>query len=198
MTIAQNPLYNWLEGDCLRVAPKLLGWKLISNLGSYKTGGRIVEVEAYYYGAGDPASHAYRGLTPRTAPMFERGGAIYVYLSHGLHCCMNIVVGPAGEAQAVLIRALEPTVGLETMAARRRVSDPRLLTRGPGRLAQALGIGLQHSGSRLGTQLQLKPPPQLIAPAAIIAGPRVGIKRAAERPWRFYLAESPFVSSPRA
>ena len=111
-----------------------------------------------YHGATDPASHAYRGRTARTAPMFERGGAIYVYFSYGVHTCVNIVTGPAGEAGAVLIRALEPTAGLDTMAGRRGTTDPLRLTSGPGKLTQALGIGLDLSGTRLGQTLSLRPP----------------------------------------
>jgi DNA-3-methyladenine glycosylase len=188
--------YHWLAQDALIVAPRLLGWELISRVGETETGGRIVEVEAYH-GTQDPASHAYRGLTPRTAPMFAEGGGVYVYLSYGIHTCMNITTGPAGEASAVLVRALEPTQGLETMTRRRHTTDPRLLTRGPGRLAQALGIGLTHSGVRLGSDIVLRPPQTVIAPRQIVAGPRIGIKQAKDHLWRFYISGNPFVSGPR-
>jgi DNA-3-methyladenine glycosylase len=188
-----EPDYAWLESNSLEVAPKLLGWELVSHAGGAETAGRIVEVEAYH-GATDPASHAYRGLTPRTTPMFERGGAIYVYLSYGVHCCINIVTGPAGEASAVLIRALEPTVGLEVMSQRRGNNDPRKLSSGPGKLTQALGITLALSGSRLGQSLSLRPPTAPIELQQIATGPRVGVSQAVGRPWRFWLRDSPFIS----
>ena len=158
-----EPDYDWLEQDSLTVAPLLLGWELVSRAGGVETAGRIVEVEAYH-GTDDPASHAYRGLTNRTAPMFERGGAIYVYLSYGINYCVNIVTGPAGEASAVLIRALEPNTGLEIMARRRHTSDPLRLASGPGKLTHALGIGLGLSGSRLGETLALRPPNERYLP----------------------------------
>jgi DNA-3-methyladenine glycosylase len=178
--------YAWLQQDALVVAPQLIGWELVSFTGGLTTGGRIIETEAYH-GAEDPASHAYRGLTPRTTPMFEVGGTIYVYLSYGIHTCLNLVTGPAGQAQAVLIRALEPTLGLEIMAGRRHTNDPRRLTRGPGSLGQALGISLNLSGSHLGESLVLRPPQHSILPEQIATGPRIGIKQAADRPWRFYV-----------
>lgn len=192
-------MYTWLEQDVLTVAPQLLGWELISHVDDTTTAGRIVEVEAYH-GVVDPASHAYRGRTPRTAPMFEAGGGVYVYLSYGLHTCLNLVTGPAGEAQAVLIRALEPTRGPDIMAGRRRLplplrpADHRRLARGPGSLGQALGITRALSGRRLGGVLELAPPTTTIDPAALVAGPRIGITHAVDKPWRFYLAGSPFVS----
>jgi DNA-3-methyladenine glycosylase len=179
--------YNWLQADALEVAPRLLGWELVSKAGGAETAGRIVEVEAYR-GEADPASHAYRGRTPRTAPMFEDGGAVYVYLSYGIHTCVNIVTGPRGVASAVLIRALDPTIGLNVMAARRGASEPLKLTSGPGKLTRALGITLALSGSRLGGTLSLRPPAVPIPNAAIVAGPRIGISRAADRPWRFRVA----------
>lgn len=182
-----------LAADALTVAPQLLGWELISHAGGGETGGRIVEVEAYH-GAQDPASHAYRGRTPRTAPMFEVGGTIYIYRSYGIHFCLNLVTGPAGEAQAVLIRALEPTRGLDLMAARRRTTDPHRLTRGPGSLGQALGITLALSGAQLGNTLELRPPATPLALGQITAGPRIGISQAKDHPWRFYLTGSLFVS----
>jgi DNA-3-methyladenine glycosylase len=188
-----DPNYDWLEQDSLIVAPNLLGWELVSHTGGAETAGRIVEVEAYH-GTTDPASHAWRGLTTRTEPMFERGGAVYVYLSYGVHACINIVTGRAGEASAVLIRALEPTVGLELMARRRGTSDPLGLASGPGKLTQALGITLDLSGSRLGQSLSLLPPESPVTPAQIATGPRIGIRRAADRPWRFYLRDNSFVS----
>lgn len=129
--------------------------------------------------------------------MFAAGGAVYLYRSYGIHTCMNIVTGPAGEAQAVLIRALEPTIGLELMARRRRTASPRLLASGPGRVGQALGLTVAMSGQKLNTgTLELRPPSSPIDPAEIVATTRIGIKVATENPWRFYLASNLHVSRP--
>lgn len=185
-----------LRNDALTVAPQLLGATLLSRVGSQATGGIIVEVEVYQDHK-DPASHAFRGPTSRTKPMFEAGGTIYVYLSYGIHTCMNIVTGPAGEGQAILIRALEPTIGIDTMSRRRLTSGPANLTSGPGKLTQALGITLGLSGSQLGPVISLTPPTTPPAPEQIIRGSRIGIRQARELPWRFYLARNPFVSGKR-
>ncbi|HSX02642.1 MAG TPA: DNA-3-methyladenine glycosylase [Candidatus Saccharimonadia bacterium] len=184
-----------LQLDSLTAAPRLLGWELLRReVDGSLTGGRIVEVEAYH-GAEDPASHAYRGRSARNAPMYEASGVIYTYLSYGLHTCLNIVTGPSGQAQAVLIRALEPTRGLTTMAARRSTANPRLLASGPGRVGQALGLTVSMSGQRLEEVIELRPPPAAPSPADIWSGPRIGITRAADRPWRFWLANNDFVSA---
>lgn len=188
--------YSWLTADALVVAPQLLGWELVSHVDGRVTAGRIVEVEAYH-GLQDPASHAHRGRTPRTAPMFELGGTVYVYQSYGIHTCLNLVTGPKGEASAVLIRALEPTRGLEGMASRRQTTNPRRLASGPGNVGQALGISLKLSGTHLGGALDLRPPAAPITPDQIATSPRIGIKRAIEHPWRFYLAGNHFVSGPK-
>ena len=190
---ASHSQYDWLQQDALLVAPKLLGWELVSYADGHETGGRIVEVEAYH-GTEDPASHAFRGLSLRVAPMFLAGGAVYTYRSYGIHTCVNIVTGPAGVAQAILIRALEPTIGLDIMASRRSLTNPRLLTSGPGRLGQALGITLADSGTQLGSVFALRPSTTQIEPKNIIAGPRIGITRAKDHPWRFMLTGSQFVS----
>jgi DNA-3-methyladenine glycosylase len=191
-----DQLIRFLQNDCLTVAPELIGCELVSYINGQPAGGRIMEVEAYH-GERDPASHAFRGRTTRTEPMFQAGGVIYVYLSYGLHHCVNLVTGPAGEGQAVLIRALEPTIGLEVMTARRGATKPELLTTGPGRVGQALGLRLQHSGSRLGEVLELRPQPAKLPAPVIARGPRIGISRAKDHPWRFWLAGSRFVSHPR-
>lgn len=188
---------TWLTQDALTVAPRLLGCQLISRTPAGETGGRIVEVEAYH-GVQDPASHAYRGRTARNAPMFEAAGAIYVYFTYGMHTCVNLVTGPAGEAQAVLIRALEPTRGLELMRTRRAGRELTQLTNGPAKLTQALGLTLTQSGSHLGDQLILHPPADPVDPALIRTGPRIGIKQATDLPWRFWLASNPFVSRTRS
>lgn len=191
-----SPQNDWLRADALEVAPRLLGWELVTMFDGAETAGRIVEVEAYH-GARDPASHAYRGHTPRNSPMFAGGGYIYAYRSYGIHTCMNIVTGPGGEAQAVLIRAVEPTAGLNIMAARRGVAHPDLLAKGPGRLTQALSITLADNGTALGGHISLRPPETPISPDAILATLRVGISAAQDYPWRFIIKENRFVSGPR-
>ena len=154
-------------------------------------GGVIVETEAY--DIDDPASHAFRGPTPRNAPMFGPPGRAYVYRSYGLHWCLNIVCGsrPGG---AVLLRALEPTAGLETMSERRGVEDVRRLCAGPGSLCRALGVDIRHN------DLPVDAPPFQLVPApsapSIVVGPRIGITKAADTPWRFGLAGSRFLSRP--
>ena len=129
--------------------------------------------------------------------MFEIGGTIYVYFTYGMYNCVNIVTGPPGSGQAVLIRALEPTVGLEVMAERRQITDPKLLTTGPGRLTIALGITRALSGSKLGQTLALRPPIKPVVKTKIATGPRVGISRAQELPWRFYIIGSRYLSRPK-
>jgi DNA-3-methyladenine glycosylase len=155
-------------------------------------GGRIVETEAY--ARDDPASHSHAGPTRRNAAMFGRPGDVYVYRSYGLHWCLNLVAGADGEGSAVLIRALEPTHGVERMRARRGLDDLRLLCAGPGRLAQALGIDGSHDGRRID-----RPPFELRARSGavpIATGPRIGITKAVDHPWRYGLARSPYLSRP--
>ena len=135
----------------MTVARALLGRVLVSEVDGERVSGRIVEVEAYR-GAHDPASHAFRGPTPRNRPMFGLPGRTYVYFTYGMHHCLNLVCEPMGSPAAVLIRALEPLTGLDTMRARRRLKplDPiERLTRGPGCVAQALGVDRRHSGLEL-------------------------------------------------
>jgi DNA-3-methyladenine glycosylase len=170
------------------VAPELIGATLLVD----GVGGTIVEVEAY--DQEDPASHGYAGRTARTASMFGPPGHAYVYRSYGVHWCLNLVCARDGIAQAVLVRALEPTDGLERMCERRGLDEPRLLCSGPGRLCQALGVTREHDGLALD-----EPPFELRARAQepdVRAGPRVGITRAADYPWRYVLAGSRFVSRP--
>jgi DNA-3-methyladenine glycosylase len=170
------------------VAPDLIGVTLLVD----GVGGPIVEVEAYDHE--DPAAHGYGGRTERNASMFGPPGHAYVYRSYGVHWCLNFVCEQEGSASAVLIRALEPRHGLDVMRARRGLDDPRLLCAGPGRLCQALGVTREHDG------LPLDRPPFQLVPReegpAIVVGPRVGITRAADRPWRYGLAGSPFLSRP--
>jgi DNA-3-methyladenine glycosylase len=171
-----------------KVAPDLIGVTLLFG----GVGGRIVEVEAYHHT--DPAAHSFNGRTERNAVMFGPPGFAYVYRSYGIHWCLNFVCEPEGSASAVLIRALEPTQGLATMRRRRGVQDERLLCSGPGRLCEALGVTGTHSG------LALDQPPFQIearaARAAIAIGPRIGITKAIDLPWRFGLKDSRYVSKP--
>jgi DNA-3-methyladenine glycosylase len=170
------------------VAPDLIGATLLFN----GVGGRLVEVEAYHHT--DPAAHSFRGPTARNAVMFGPPGYAYVYRSYGIHWCLNFVCEPAGSASAVLIRALEPTAGLPLMRRRRRLSEARLLCAGPGRVCEALGITAAHNGLSLDEL-----PFALFACASeveVIAGPRIGITKAAEKPWRYGLKGSAFLSKP--
>lgn len=170
------------------VAPDLLGTTLLVD----GVGGVLVEVEAYDHE--DPASHGYRGRTTRNAAMFGPPGHAYVYRSYGVHWCLNLVCEDEGVPSAVLLRALEPTSGVETMRERRGVESLRLLCSGPGRLCQALGVTGAQDG------LPLDAPPFRILPRAgeppIAATTRIGITRAAGLPWRHVVAGSPFLSRP--
>jgi DNA-3-methyladenine glycosylase len=172
------------------VAPDLVGATLLFA----GVGGIIVEVEAYHHT--DPAAHSYGGQTPRNAVMFGPPGYAYIYRSYGIHWCLNFVCEPEGSASAVLIRALEPTVGLDAMRTRRGIEDPRALSSGPGKLCQALGVTIMHNGLPLD-----RPPFELRArssdiPAETAIGPRIGITKAAEHPWRYGLKGSRFLSRP--
>jgi DNA-3-methyladenine glycosylase len=168
------------------VAPALVGCTLLVDA----VGGRIVEVEAY--DGEDPASHGYRGLTARNRAMFGPPGHAYVYRSYGVHWCLNLVCAAEGHPEAVLVRALEPLTGLEQMRERRGLTAERLLCSGPGRLCQALGVAGAHDGLPLD-----RPPFQLLSghgDVALTQGPRVGLTRAADLPWRYALAGSPYLS----
>ena len=188
---------GFFERPAAEVAPDLLGRLIVSTLGEGRTVGRIVETEAYL-GARDPASHAAEriGRTPRNAAMFGRPGTAYVYLSYGIHWCMNAVTDRVDLAGAVLIRALEPVDGLDLMRERRGTRDLDL-ARGPGRLTQALGITVALDGHSLQDPPLTFHPGEPVAADDIEAGPRVGITRAAEWPLRFMVRESPWVSGPR-
>jgi DNA-3-methyladenine glycosylase len=174
--------------DVHAVAYDLIGAELLVG----GAGGPIVEVEAYT--PDDPAAHGFRGRTARNASMFGPAGHAYVYRSYGIHWCLNVVCEGEGVPSALLLRALEPRRGLETMRARRGLDDPLLLCSGPGRLCQALGV----TGAEDGLPLD-RPPFELRSAAsrcAIAVGPRIGLSKAAERPWRYGLAGSAFLSRP--
>jgi DNA-3-methyladenine glycosylase len=170
------------------VAPDLVGATLLVD----GVGGTIVEVEAYDHE--DPAAHGYRGRTARNASMFGPPGHAYVYRSYGIHWCLNLVCEDEGTASAVLLRALQPTSGLDVMRARRGLDDERLLCAGPGRLCQALDVSREHDG------LALDEPPFRLerreVDVEIAAGCRIGITRAADRPWRYAAAGSRYLSRP--
>ena len=171
-----------------KVARQLIGTTLLFK----GVGGRIVEVEAYHHT--DPAAHSFRGPTSRNAVMFGPPGYAYVYRSYGIHWCLNFVCEPEGSASAVLIRAIEPQTGLAAMRRRRGLADERLLCAGPGRLCEALGITHAHNGLALDA-----PPFELFARTGrteIVTGPRIGITKAVDKPWRYGLKGSRFLSKP--
>ena len=178
-------LLSFLDREAALVAPDLLGGKLLVK----GVGGLIVETEAYH--PDDPASHSFRGPTPRNGAMFAGPGRVYVYRSYGIHWCINFV---CANASAVLIRALEPTDGLGKMRQRRGLEDERALCSGPGKLCEALAVTRDLDGRMLDAapfRLDIAP-----RPAAIAIGKRIGITKAVDVPWRFGLANSRFLSKP--
>lgn len=183
-------LHKVLAGPVLEVAPRLLGAVLWHDPVAI----RLTEVEAYG-GSDDPGSHAYRSRTARTEVMFGPAGHLYCYLSYGMHVCANVVCGPVGQASAVLLRAGEVIAGHEVARQRRGEVPDRDLARGPARLCQAMGISLHHGGGDLAqgpVRLELQP-----AAPTVSTGPRVGLRGAAERPWRFWVTGDPSVSAYR-
>ncbi|HWA18027.1 MAG TPA: DNA-3-methyladenine glycosylase [Devosia sp.] len=180
------PLTGFFDREVTLVARELIGARFLIR----GVGGIIVETEAYH--PQDPASHSFRGPTPRNRAMFEGPGRVYVYRSYGIHWCLNFV---GRNASAVLIRAIEPTEGIPAMRRRRSIKDIRALCSGPGKLCQALGVTGDHDNLLLGD-----PPFELTLPthppASIVAGPRIGITKAVDKPWRFGLQGSRFLSRP--
>jgi DNA-3-methyladenine glycosylase len=170
------------------VAPELIGATLLVN----GIGGMIVEVEAYHHT--DPAAHSYVGRTERNAVMFGRPGYAYVYRSYGIHWCLNFVCEEEGSASAVLVRALEPTQGLTAMRRRRGLRGERALCSGPGKLCEALGVTHKHNGLPLDrAPFELRARGEI---AGIVIGVRIGITKAADKPWRYGLEGSKFLSKP--
>ena len=170
------------------VAPELIGATLLFD----GVGGMIVEVEAYHHT--DPAAHSYRGPTPRNAVMFGPPGVAYVYRSYGIHWCLNFVCEQEGSASAVLIRALQPAAGLSAMRRRRGLTDERALCSGPGKLAEALRVSGKHNGlplDRAPFELHAR-----VGKPELVIGPRIGITKAVEHPWRYGLKDSAFLSRP--
>ena len=189
---ASPDLRAFLERPVLEVAPALLG----SVVRHGEVAVRLTEVEAYA-GADDPGSHAYRGPTERTSVMFGPPGHLYVYFTYGMHHCANVVCGPDGTASAVLLRAGEVIEGVETARERRGSPRDRDLARGPARLAQSMAIDLRHRGVDLvegPVRLELHDP---LPPGSVETGPRVGLRGAPERPWRYWLRGEPTVSAYR-
>jgi DNA-3-methyladenine glycosylase len=187
--------------DAVVVARDLLGCRLMRRVGGKLAGGIIVETEAYL-GQDDPGSHAFRGLTHRNAPMWAIGGTAYVYRIYGVHCCLNVVTGPQGIPQAVLIRAIQPTLGVEIMQHNRECKDIRQLASGPAKLCQALGIDTRLNWADLTAADLFIAPPQGATPSpeSIVVTTRVGLSRnrGEDRLLRFCLTSCPYVSRPRA
>ena len=187
-----SPDLALLAGDVLDVAPRLLG----ASLTHAGVTVRLTEVEAYA-GSDDPGSHAYRGPTPRTRGMFGPPGHLYAYFSYGMHVCANVVTGREGTASAVLLRAGEVVDGVDLARERRATTRERDLARGPANLCRALGIGLDLDGTDLSrgpVRLVLAAAPD---PGRVSTGPRVGLRGAPDRPWRFWLTGEPTVSAYR-
>ena len=186
---------TFYEDDVLRVARSLLGMLLVRELGSKLLVGRIVEVEAYR-GSDDPASHAYRGMTERNKVMWAKPGTAYVYQIYGIHYCLNVVAEPEGMPAAVLIRALEPVMGIKVMRKNRGISNLRLLTSGPARLTKAMKIDKSFNWWDLTRGEVLYIAQGEPVPGSLVSrSKRVGVKD--PRPWRLYVKGSPYVSRVR-
>jgi len=192
---------TFFSRPCLEVARELVGCVLVRRTAEgERVAGRLVEVEAYLGDGSDPGSHAHRGETPRNRTMFGPPGHLYVYLSYGVHVCANLVTEPEGRAGGVLLRAVEPVLGLEVMQRRRGLETApidRRLAGGPGRLGQAFGFELTHDGaSALRGEWTVRPAPAEATPIEIAATPRIGLGRGETLPYRFVDARSRFLSRP--
>lgn len=200
-----RPQRDFFTRDAVTVAQELIGTYLVSEVGGSAVGGRIVETEAYT--SNDPASHSFPGPTARNGSMYMAGGTLYVYLIYGVHYCLNVVTGPKGIGEAVLLRAVEPIWGVSVMAHRRGVAgrqrfqgteEPRRLrgiADGPGKIAQALGVTAREDGSSLlNGPVRILLPPEPLSPGRIVATHRIGITKAARMHRRFVDAESSLLS----
>jgi DNA-3-methyladenine glycosylase len=181
-----QPDLSLLEQDSVEVAQELIGWRLYHVEDGQHVGGTIIETEAY--NQRDAASHSYRGETPRTKVMFGPAGYIYVYFTYGMHYCMNIVTGAPGEGSAVLIRALSPNEGVDTIRSRRNHQPDTQLTNGPAKVCQALAVTRLDNAKRLNDGEFLLLPPISNKPD-VIATPRIGITKDTHRLWRFAVAD---------
>jgi DNA-3-methyladenine glycosylase len=191
---------RFFDRPCLEVAPDLIDCVLVRRQGDGTLlAARLVEVEAYLGDGSDPSAHSHGGPTPRNRSMFGPPGHLYAYRSYGIHVCVNVVCERVGSAAAVLLRAAEPVSGLDVMRANRGLGAERTgraVASGPGRLAQAFGLGLEHDGaSLLSGELRLYAPIPDREPSRVQRGPRVGISRAAALPYRFYSRDDPHVSA---
>jgi DNA-3-methyladenine glycosylase len=194
---------RFFERSPVVVAPELLGCLLVRRLeDGTRLIGRLVEVEAYLGDGSDPSAHSHRGQTARNKSMFGPPGRLYAYRSYGIHTCVNVVCRPAGIGAGVLLRAAEPLSAESAMRGHRGLAsdaDRRLIASGPGRLAEAFGLGLEHDGTPLvGSPLAVHRPPAGSAPVEATAGPRIGIRLAADLPYRFHVTGDRYVSGPRS
>ncbi len=191
-----KPQRNFFLRDTTLVAREILGHYLCVESSGKTLTGRIVETEAYMF-RDDPACHASRGMTDRNCTMFERGGVAYVYFIYGVHYCLNVVCGPAGEGTAVLIRSVKPIDGLDEMHRNRPgIKDDVNLANGPGKLTQAFGITGEDNGTDLSTgriRIFLDPDVMRNKPEVVVAK-RVGIVKGSEKPFRFYIKGNPYIS----
>jgi DNA-3-methyladenine glycosylase len=183
---------SFFDKKVVDLAKDLLGCELVHKSSDGLTAGIIVETEAYHQT--DEASHSYRGNTSRTAAMFGPPGRAYIYFTYGMHWCFNITAEDEGTGAGVLIRALEPTQGIELMSKRRGGKTLRELCSGPSKLVQAMGISRSDYGKPVfNREFRLKPRSE--APSlSIRSGPRIGISKAKDKPWRFWLKDNEFVS----
>lgn len=194
------PEHFYLSKDVVKLSQKLLGKVLLTQIDGQKVAGRIVETEAYR-GPTDKASHAYGNrCTERTKTLFEAGGISYIYLCYGIHHLFNVVTAPKGVPHAVLIRALEPLEGIETMIKRRNINQLKRLSSGPGKLSKALGLNREFDAISLQSpKLWIEDRGLNPRRSEVVASARLGIDYAEEHkdlPWRFYIKDNPFISQP--
>jgi DNA-3-methyladenine glycosylase len=187
-----NTTFSFLNTSAQDAARRLLGCVLERRIGGTVIRARIVETEAY--DQSDAASHSYKGTTKRTKIMFGPAGYLYVYFTYGMHYCCNVVVGEEGEGAAVLIRAVEPLIGEDEMARRRNGKTGVGISNGPAKLCQALDINMAMNGHDLSTQPLLLISQPAVKDDEIVQTTRVGLSRAVDVPWRFYLKNNKYVS----